>query len=147
MLKPMNTRDVKMDVGQMKKNSIVILTVYIALIILGLGTGYLLANKGSRGSSVLTQGGTIGTEKVVGVKDASKYTNCPTGSLEKGGLDGEGTHHLTRPGGQSQTAYLVSSIIDLDQYVGLTVKVCGATMQAQKAPWLMDVERLELQGK
>lgn len=148
MLKPLESRDQKIDISQMKKNSMVILSVYVVLILLGLGTGYMLVQNGVGGSSTGTKGSTmVSNEKVVGVKDASKYTNCPTGTLEKEGLDGEGTHHLVRPGGPSQTAYLVSSIIDLDQYVGMTVKLCGTTMQAQRAPWLMDVERLEILAK
>lgn len=152
IVRPINAKDVaqdvKLDIKQMKRNSAVIISIYLVLILFGLGTGYLLANKGSRGTSeIITNNASGGIANIVGVKDASKYTNCPIGTLEKGGLDGEGTHHLIRPGGPSQTAYVVSSIIDLDQYVGLSVKLCGATMQAQKAPWLMDVERLEVQGK
>jgi hypothetical protein len=142
----MDAKDGKTTMKQMKKNSFVILAVYTVLILMGLGTGYLLATRSTVGSVITSKSGSVAsTGKVVGVQDASKYTNCPTGKVEAGGLDGEGTHHLTREGGPSQTAYLVSSLIDLDQYVGLTVKVCGQTMQAQKAPWLMDVERLEVQ--
>lgn len=131
----------------MKKQIIVMLTVYIVLILLGVGTGYVLASKGAAlpvGSVVNTEG-TGESDRVVGIQDASKYSNCPVGTLEADGIEGEGTHHLVREGGPSQTAYLMSSLIDLDQYVGLTVKVCGTTMQARTAPWLMDVERLELQ--
>lgn len=146
VVRPMDAKDGNKTMKQMKKNSLVILTVYTVLIVMGLGTGYLLATRSTTGSAITTKSGSVANSgKVVGVQDASKYTNCPTGKVETGGLDGEGTHHLTREGGPSQTAYLVSSLIDLDQYVGLTVKVCGQTMQAQKAPWLMDVERLEVQ--
>lgn len=143
VLRPMDAKD---SVATMKKNSVVIVLVYVVLILLGVGTGYILSTKRTSGSGVTSKNGSIATTaKVVGVQDASKYTNCPTGKLEAGGIDGEGTHHLIRPGGPSQTAYLMSSLIDLDQYVNLTVKICGATKQAKKAPWLMDVERLELQ--
>ena len=143
VLKPMDAKDSK---PTMKKDMPVILTVYVVLILLGFGTGYLIANHSSGAATITTKNGTVATTaKVVGVQDASKFSNCPTGKLLEGGLDGEGTHHLERPGGPSQTAYLTSSLIDLDQYVNLTVKVCGETIQAQKAPWLMDVQRLELQ--
>ncbi len=146
LVRPIDARDAKHPVQQMKQNSMVILAVYVVLILFGLGTGYILSHKSTSGAAMVVTTGTAGNPaKVAGVQDASKFTNCPVGTLDKGGIDGEGTHHLTRPGGPSQTAYLISSIIDLDQYVGLKVKVCGATLQALKAPWLMDVERLEVQ--
>lgn len=131
----------KQDKG---KEAVVVLLVYILLVALGIGTGFILSQK-NRGSVLAPQGTPITSEKVVGVKDASTFKDCATGTLEKGGLDGEGTHKLVRDGGPSQTAYLVSSIIDLDQYASLKVKVCGQTMGAKKVSWLMDVGRLELQ--
>ncbi len=66
------------------------------------------------------------------------------GTLEKGGIDGEGTHKLIREGGESQTAYLTSSIIDLDPLVGKKVQVWGETFKGQKAGWLMDVGRVKV---
>jgi len=59
--------------------------------------------------------------------------------LEAGGLDGEGTHHLIRPGGDSQTIYLTSSVVDLSLFVGRKVKVKGETFTPQNAGWFMDV--------
>lgn len=147
VLRLMNARDMKQSLTDMKKNSLVILGVYIVLILFGVATGYLLASQKTSSDSLVVSKGVMQTDNVVGVQDASKYTDCPTGQLEKGGIDGEGTHHLVRPGGQSQTAYLMSSLIDLDEYTGKTVKICGQTMRALHAPWLMDVERLELQQK
>lgn len=147
VVRPMEARDHKMNLSDMKKNSVIILTVYIVLILLGFGTGYLLATKSSLGTSMTPKGTPINTAKVVGVQDASTFKDCATGKLEKDGVEGEGTHKLIREGGPSQTAYLISSVVDLDQYVNLTVKVCGQTVQAQKVAWLMDVGRLELQGK
>lgn len=147
VIRPMEARDNKMNFSDMKKNSVVILAVYIVLILLGLGTGYVLATKSSLGTSLKPKGTPINTAKVVGIQDASTFKDCATGKLEKDGVEGEGTHRLIREGGPSQTAYLISSVVDLDQYVNLTVKVCGQTVQAKKVAWLMDVGRLELQGK
>ncbi len=147
VLRPIDARDNKPIMKQLKKNSFVILGVYIVLILFGVGTGYLLATKSSLGTPGAPKGTPINTAKVVGVQDASTFKDCATGKIEKGGLDGEGTHSLVRDGGPSQTAYLISSVVDLDQYVGLTVKVCGQTLQGKKVSWLMDVGRLELQGK
>ena len=66
------------------------------------------------------------------------------GNLESGGINGEGTHKLIRPGGDSQTVYLTSSVLDLNQFVGKKVKVWGQTFSAKKAGWLMDVGRVEV---
>ena len=55
----------------------------------------------------------------------------------------QGTHKLLRPGGESQTAYLTSSVLDLDQYVGKKVKVFGETFGSSQVGWLMDVGKVE----
>lgn len=148
LVRPLDAQDLKPNMRQLKKNSMIIVGVYIVLILLGLGTGYLLSSKSSAGggSSILTNTGSAGSPaKIAGVKDPSAYKDCATGKIAKGGLDGEGTHSLIRAGGPSQTAYLISSIVDLDAYMDLTVKVCGQTLQGKKVSWLMDVGRLEVQ--
>lgn len=117
--------------------------VYILLAALGVGTGFLLSTKNGAGSPLVPAGTAIKTATVVGVSDPSTFKDCATGTLEKEGLNGEGTHKLIREGGPSQTAYLISSIVDMDQYVSTKVKVCGQTMQAKRVSWLMDVGRLE----
>lgn len=117
--------------------------VYITLIILGIGTGYILANK-SPIATTQEVPQKIESETVVGIADESTFKDSAEGTLEKGGLDGEGTHKLIREGGPSQTAYLMSSVVDLDQFVGKEVKIWGQTMAAEKASWLMDVGKVEL---
>lgn len=57
----------------------------------------------------------------------------------------QGTHKLIRPGGESQTAYLTSSVLDLDDFVGKKVKVYGETFGSSKVGWLMDVGKVEVQ--
>ena len=56
----------------------------------------------------------------------------------------EGSHKLLRPGGPSQTAYLTSSVLDLNQFKGKCVQVWGETFASQKAGWLMDVGRIKI---
>ncbi|MDO8487404.1 MAG: hypothetical protein Q7S45_03870 [Candidatus Curtissbacteria bacterium] len=56
----------------------------------------------------------------------------------------QGTHKLIRPGGEDQTAYLTSSILDMDQYVGKKVKVFGETFGSSQVGWLMDVGKVEV---
>lgn len=56
----------------------------------------------------------------------------------------QGTHKLLRPGGESQTAYLTSSTLDLDDYNGKKVKVFGETFGSSQVGWLMDVGKVEV---
>lgn len=56
----------------------------------------------------------------------------------------QGTHKLIRPGGESQTAYLTSSTLDLDDYNGKKVKVFGETFGSSQVGWLMDVGKVEV---
>ncbi|MDP2632611.1 MAG: hypothetical protein Q8P25_02725 [Candidatus Curtissbacteria bacterium] len=55
----------------------------------------------------------------------------------------QGQWKLIREGGESQTAYLTSSFLDLDQFIGKKVKVFGETLGTDKVGWLMDVAKVE----
>lgn len=106
----------------------------VLLVLAGIATGFFLSQRQV----------SIKTQKMVGSTDVKTFRDVAEGVLEKGGIDGEGTHKLIRPGGESQTAYLNSSVINLDDYVGKKVRVWGETFAAQKAGWLMDVGRVEV---
>ena len=96
---------------------------------------------GSGGSTT----GTAGTRgNIVGSTDEKTFKDTATGILRSGGLNGDGTHKLIREGGPSQTVYLTSSVVDLDQFVGKKVQVWGETNKGQKAAWLMDVGRIKI---
>lgn len=128
-----------------KRERIITISVFVALVLLGVGTGYLL----SRSTKLTSESGeetgvVIKTEKGEGIADTKTFKDSAEGAIEKGGINGEGTHKLIREGGPSQTAYLVSSVIDLDAYVGKKVKVWGETFAAQKAAWFMDVGKIEI---
>lgn len=115
----------------------------VFIILAGVATGFFLSQKGIAlpKGKVMKRGA---FKKVVGSKDTSIFKDQAVGIIEKGGVDGEGTHKLIREGGPSQTAYLTSSVLDLDQFVGKKVRVWGETFAAQKAGWLMDVGRVEV---
>src|SRR3989344_1272777 len=123
-----------------KKMKIMIGGVYGFLALLGIGTGYLLSQK----IPIAQKPGFINTGKVVGTTDSKTFRDSAEGTIEKDGIEGEGTHKLIREGGPSQTAYLTSSLINLDDYVGKKVKVYGETFAAEKVSWLMDVGKIEL---
>lgn len=67
------------------------------------------------------------------------FKDAATGTLEKGSINGEGTHILNRPGGADQRASLTSSVLDLDLFVGRQVEVHGQTNASTKTGWLLDV--------
>jgi hypothetical protein len=121
--------------------------VFAVVIILGLVLGFML----SKGSGSKTTNGSktasnemVNTETEVGSKDTATFRDTATGTLEIGGLNGEGTHKLIRDGGPTKTAYLISSIVDLDQFAGKKVQIWGETVKAQRVGWLMDVGRVKL---
>lgn len=113
------------------------------LIVLGAGTGYLLANK-TGGASLTSRVPSASKGTEVGSTDVKTFKDTAVGVLEAGGLDGEGTHKLLREGGPSQTAHLTSSVVDLNPFVGKKVQVWGETFKGQKAGWLMDVGRVKV---
>lgn len=116
----------------------------VLIILAGLGTGFLLA----KNKSMILPGGKpqiLNTQKIVGSTDTKAFPDKAEGILQKGGFEGEGTHKLImNPKDPSQTAYLTSTLINLDDFVGKKVRVWGQTFAAQKAAWLMDVGRVEL---
>jgi len=127
-----------------KVNRTIIGGIFIVIILLGIGTGYLLSRP--TGTTTTAGGTVVSTDgKSFGSTDTKTFADSTIGTIEKGGINNEGTHKLIREGGESQTACLVSSILDLDEFVGKKVKVWSNTMDAKVCPWLMDVGRIELQ--
>jgi len=127
-------------------------TIAAALIITsaGVGTGYAMSkafnlkkSPVNKTSEQMTQEG-LKVGDVIGSPDENTYKDSAEGVIVKGGVDGEGSHHLLRAGGVSQNVYLTSSIMDLDKLDGTKVKVWGETFAAQKAGWLMDVGRAQV---
>lgn len=113
--------------------------IFLALVGLGIGVGYLAGNAIKTQNSTATNQAIVGSKKSEGVLDKKKFPDAAEGLLKEGGVEGEGSFHLERPGGESQNVYLTSSIVDLSKYVGKKIRVWGETQKAQKAGWLMDV--------
>lgn len=123
--------------------------VIIAVILAGIGTGWAFSSGETgggekKGASVAPGAQVEGGGKIVGLEDAATFRDNAQGVLEKGGIDGEGTHHLVREGGPSQHVYLTSSVVDLDQFLGKKLEVWGETIGAEKAGWLMDVGKVKV---
>lgn len=125
----------------MRKKVIMLSLVIIA----GIASGYALFSF-SHGSLLLPGGNTRSSapKEVVGSTDTKVFRDSAQGDLEEGGINGEGTHRLIRPGGDSQTVYLTSSVLNLGDFVGKKVKVWGETFAGKKAGWLMDIGRVEV---
>ena len=120
---------------------------YFLIIVAGLVSGMILSKlsapfQAQVGTGVKSEQGQ--TPATGGLPAEKVLRDSAEGTLESGGIDGEGTHKLIRPGGVSQTVYLTSSLLDLEQYVGKKVKVWGETFAAKKAGWLMDVGKVEV---
>lgn len=80
----------------------------------------------------------IEVDKLYGDTEKS-FKDFATGTVEKGSINGEGTHILNRDGGASQRVSLTSSVVDLDLFVGRKIEVKGETNASNKTAWLLDV--------
>ena len=132
---------------ELKKRSLNTIVVTFVVVLLGISTGYLLSRTtlGSSGTSLnpgSESDSQVKTEETVDLSEFSEE-EAPIGILQKGGIDGEGTHRLERPGGPSKSVYLTSTVLDLESYVGKKVQVWGETLSAVKAGWLMDVVKIK----
>lgn len=120
----------------------------VLLCLAGVATGWLLS--GRKGISLSPSEGSIAAPgaksgpQEAGLADEATFRDSAEGTLEEGGINGEGTHHLVRDGGPSQNVYLTSTVIDLQSFVGKKVVVWGETISGKKAGWLMDVGKIKV---
>ena len=124
------------------------LPIFIVLVIVTLGivSGLILASRQKSTTQTAALGENQETSKQISETLAQTFRDEAEGTIQKNDeLDkySQGTHKLMRPGGESQTAYLTSSVLDLDQYVGKKVKVFGETFGSSQVGWLMDVGKVE----
>lgn len=136
-----------------KRFTIIAVTVTV---LLGLATGTVLALFTRSTTPIVTE--TVGDPNgqgaipqsevkvgaVFGAPDEENSKDSTEGVMILGGIQGEGSHTLLRPGGASQNVYLTSSVVDLNQFQNMRVRIWGETFKGQKAGWLMDVIRLEV---
>ncbi|MCL6096870.1 MAG: hypothetical protein M1444_04300 [Patescibacteria group bacterium] len=123
--------------------------IFVVILLLGLGSGYLLSRNAGGGIATTPSGGVSNSSSIskgttFGSNDTNTFKDTAQGTLKQGGIDGEGAFHLVRPGGDSQNVYLTSSSVDLSKLIDRKIKVWGQTQKAQHAGWLMDVGRVEV---
>lgn len=123
--------------------------VILVVILVGIGTGWKISGSQVLGSGASNVSGNAapgvvkkGTE--IGSTDTKTFKDEAEGILQAGGVNGEGAYHLDRPGGESQTAALTSSVLDLDEFVGKKIHVWGESQKSTKAAWLMDVGKIKV---
>lgn len=120
----------------------------VLIIVAGGVSGYFLSSRQLAKVPLLPAkvGEKVPKGTVFGIDNPEIYRDTAVGMLEinEGSFTEEGTHKLVREGGESQTVYLVSSVMDLNKIIGRKVKVWGETFAAQKAGWLMDVGKVEV---
>lgn len=133
-------------------NSFSLLAVLI-VIVLAVTAGFwgsrLFPRQTATGNVTGTQPGVISTDEIKSKSDLQvgkvygntdkAFKDTAIGTIEKGSINGEGTHILNREGGASQRASLTSSVVDLDLFVGRKVEVKGETNASTKTAWLLDV--------
>lgn len=134
----------------MKKSQKTFLTFAFVAVLLGVVTGFsgykLFADSGSTKKAndlPAVVEGSVKKGDVFGSNDDT-FKDTAKGYLEAGGFEGEGSHQLLRPGGESQTVYLTSSVTDLSEFEGMEIEVWGETFQGQNVGWLMDVGRVKV---
>ena len=127
-----------------------ILPVLVVLLFIAAGifTGLVLSSRTKSAQKVATATTEEKVPEEIAQSFAQTFRDEAEGTIEKNDeLEkyAQGTHKLVRSGGESQTAYLTSSVLDLDEYVGKKVKVFGETFGSQQVGWLMDVGKVEVQ--
>ncbi len=135
------------DTKSTKSPKMMIAIVVVVMVILGAGSGFLIA-KGTTANleptKQVTDKSQVSKGTAMGSNDTSTFKDTAEGVLKEGGIEGEGQYHLERPGGESQYVYLTSSTVDMSLVLNKKIKVWGQTQKAQHAGWLMDVGRVEV---
>jgi len=116
----------------------------VLIVVLGIVVGVALSQKNKVAGSSTSTPQIIKTANEAGSTDTKTFRDTATGVIQKTPANGAGTHMLVRDGGPSQTIYMVSSVIDLDEFVGKKVDIWGETQKMAKVSWFMDVGRVKI---
>jgi hypothetical protein len=108
-----------------------------------LSTSRLAGKQAAGGAQQQVAGEKVRVGKVYGKEDGV-FKDKAVGVIQKNEDGDVGTHKLLREGGESQTVYLTSSVLDLDMFIGHKVEVWGQTFSSEKVGWLMDIGRVKV---
>lgn len=144
MSEPVASEPVVKPFPKDNKNKMLInLVLSIVVIFAGVGTGWI-ASRVNAGEPEKSDTAVMGLEAVSDAIDEEVFNESAQGMLVEGGIEGEGTHHLDRGLGEEKMVYLISSVIDLQSFVGKKVEIRGKSVAGNKAGWLMDVVKVKL---
>jgi hypothetical protein len=150
----LSSNPVTTPVSPLKNNSPLSLMVIGICLVLALAVGFWASRifpftKGSSNNLSLITEKAISTDDIKDKAEiqvgklygdtATSFKDSATGTIEKGSINGVGTHILNREGGATQRASLTSSVVDLDLFVGRKVEVKGETNASKQTNWLLDV--------
>lgn len=125
------------------------LFIIFVVVAAGIFSGLVLSSR-SKSTKENLQKAALSEENLTGEQKQSfnqTFRDQAEGVIEKNDdfdTYAQGPWKLIRPGGESQTAYLTSSVMDLDEYIGKKVKVYGETFGSGQVAWLMDVGKVEV---
>lgn len=130
-----------------KVGPIIPILIIVFVVAGGIFTGLVLSSRSK--NAKIAAGAAISEDNLPPEQKKSfnqTFRDSAEGVVQKNDNDqyAQGTHKLVRPGGKDQTAYLTSSVLDLDQYLGKKVKVFGETFGSSQVGWLMDVGKVEV---
>lgn len=141
------TQPIEPSTSGNKLAKIVPVLLIIIVVVIGIATGFVLStkNKPSIAGKILLEGEGISPE--IQENLSQTFSDEAQGVLEKNTeLDryAQGPWILIRPGGDDQRAFLTSTVLDLDEYIGKEVKVFGETFGSSQVGWLLDVGKVEV---
>lgn len=136
--------------------TVIIVIITVAAIAAGFWLSRLAPPRSGPGIRSINNNGNqvIPADKIQQAKDVQvgktygnigvNYKDTAVGVVEKGSINGEGTHILNREGGLTQRASLTSSAVDLDLFIGKKVEIKGETNSSNKTAWLLDVGSIKI---
>lgn len=145
-------RSVPPRLSFLKRANIIPIVLIALVVVAGIFTGIVLSSRGKNAAKAKAASKASINEDTLNPEQKQSFTqtfrDSSDGVIQKNDtMDkyAQGTHRLVRPGGEDQTAFLTSSVLDLDQFIGKKVKVFGETFGSSQVGWLMDVGKVEVQ--
>jgi hypothetical protein len=136
------------------------LPIIIIILILAVTSGFFISrffpkgnsstlnsDIGGKNTAASTDSITNSEQLVVGKlygNTSKDFSDKAQGKVQKGNINGVGTHILVREGGDSQRVSLTSSTVDLDLFADRKVEVKGQTNNSNKTGWLLDVGSIKI---
>lgn len=141
-ISPVPEQKVVHKLPETKSTKMKSLLVGVIVILAGVGTGYMLSGASAKGTTPAPTSNVAENPESPEV-DETVFSDTAVGTLHEGGIEGEGTHYLDTGAGEEKYVYLLSTVLNLDSFVGKKVEVAGQTLAAEHAGWLMDVGRIK----